>query len=181
MSFDSIDRILKEIEQQPGWELQQQYRLLLQCWSSIVEPKVALHTRPLYVMRKVLWVATSSSVWAQNLSMQRYSLLKKLNAKLSEQLIDIRFSPAKWHSKKSSSTESHKIEPVNEARVVFSPTEENTSKTTFQRWSDLIKARSQNFPVCPQCQSPTPPEELQRWQVCAYCATQQWTQERPKN
>jgi predicted nucleic acid-binding Zn ribbon protein len=30
------------------------------------------------------------------------------------------------------------------------------------------------LPRCPQCQCPTPPGELERWSVCAVCATQRW-------
>ncbi|NEP50291.1 MAG: DUF721 domain-containing protein, partial [Moorea sp. SIO3C2] len=32
----------------------------------------------------------------------------------------------------------------------------------------------QNLPLCPQCKCPTPPGELQRWDVCGLCAIKQW-------
>jgi predicted nucleic acid-binding Zn ribbon protein len=185
MSFDSLDRILEALEKQPGWEIQQQYRHLLQCWETVVEPKVARQTRPLYIARSVLWVATSSSVWAQNLSFQRYSLLKQLNALLSEPLVDIRFSPAQWHNSKrisdSQSSDGTKhpsaIAGNSELSLPELPTGKKTPETAFQRWAAVIGARSQNQPLCPRCQCPTPPGELERWNVCAYCIAKQWSSE----
>ena len=82
MSFDSLSRILITIENQPGWEAQRQFRQVLRVWHEVVEEKYLPHSRPLYISRQVLWVATSSSVWAQNLTLKRYGLLKKLNGKL---------------------------------------------------------------------------------------------------
>ncbi|MGK7875287.1 MAG: DUF721 domain-containing protein [Xenococcaceae cyanobacterium] len=186
MSFNSIHQILKTIEKQPGWVQYQQYRRVLQCWEGVIEPKVALQTRPLYIARKVLWVATSSSVWAQTLSLQRYSLLKKLNAQLPEQLVDIRFSPAQWHNKNrphDSSSNPQSIPQEQHPSLVVTEAdpsslnqlpEGNNLQAAFQRWVEVIKARSQNLPLCPQCQCPTPKGELQRWDVCAHCAAKQW-------
>jgi predicted nucleic acid-binding Zn ribbon protein len=188
MSFSSLDRILDALKKQPGWEAQQQYFHLLECWQSVVPEKIAQQARPLYISRQVLWVATSSAVWAQNLTMQRYSLLKKLNALLSEPLSDIRFSTAQWHKAKplsmspTADTEAYpsalaKALPIGIApQITASVSESKKAKTpqeAFQRWAAVIQARSHSLPACPQCQSPTPPGELQRWTVCAYCATKQ--------
>jgi predicted nucleic acid-binding Zn ribbon protein len=188
MSFSSLDRILDALKKQPGWEAQKQYSHLLECWQSVVPEKISQHARPLYISRQVLWVATSSAVWAQNLTMQRYSLLKKLNALLAEPLSDIRFSTAQWHKAKPSS-ESPSVDretyssalakalPIGIApQITASVSESKKAKTpqeAFQRWAAIIEARSHSLPACPQCQSPTPPKELQRWTVCAYCATKQ--------
>jgi predicted nucleic acid-binding Zn ribbon protein len=179
MSFDSLDRILEALEKQPGWEAHRQYRHLLQCWETVVEPKIVKQTRPLYVSRNVLFVATASSVWAQNLSLQRYSLLKKLNALLSEPLVDIRFSSAQWYNVKPAvateraDREKHPstIAPVPSLSEL--PNKNPTPQEAFQRWAKVIEARSQNLPLCPNCQSPTPPGELERWTVCAYCIRKQ--------
>ncbi|MBF2021777.1 MAG: DUF721 domain-containing protein [Hydrococcus sp. C42_A2020_068] len=187
MSFDSLDRILEALEKQADWEIQQQYRHLLQCWETVVDPKVVRQTRPLYIARNVLWVATSSSVWAQNLSFQRYSLLKKLNALLSEPLTDIRFSTAQWHNSKrltdsapkSISQEKHPsaIEMISQPPLTELPKAGKTPEAAFQSWAAVIGARSQNLPLCPRCQSPTPPGELERWSVCAHCIAKQWSSE----
>lgn len=183
MSFNSLDQVLASVEQQPGWETYRQYRHLLECWQLIVKPNVALETRPLYIVRQVLWVATSSSVWAQTLSLQRYSLLKKLNAHLPEPLVDIRFSTAQWYNQNkvsgsvSSITQAQHpslITPDETSSCLPQLSVQNTPQSAFQRWAEAIRLRAQNLPLCPQCQSPTPPGELERWHLCAYCAPKNW-------
>jgi predicted nucleic acid-binding Zn ribbon protein len=189
MSFDSVDRIFAALEKQPGWEVQQQYRRLVQCWEAVVDPKVQQQTRPLYLVRNVLWVATSSSVWAQNLSFQRYSLLKRLNALLSEPLVDIRFSTAQWHNSKpfSASSDSPSLSQEQHPSAIATNLEQSladelpqgkkTPEAAFQHWAAGIEARSQNLPLCPRCECPTPPGELERWTICAYCVAKQWSSE----
>ncbi len=185
MSMNSLDQILAILEKQPEWEFHRRYQQLLQAWEKIIEVKVLRQTRPLYIRRQVLWVATSSATWAQTLSLQRYSLLKQLNALLCEPLVDIRFSSAQWHNRLSLSAfvadslparlEKHPsaIEPQAED-LELSDSLPTTPETALQRWVEIIKTRSQNLPLCPQCQSPTPPGELERWLLCAYCAAQEW-------
>lgn len=176
MSFQSLDRLLHVVTNHPGWEAHQQFQHLQQAWIEVVEPKIACHTRPLHISRQVLWIATSSSVWAQTLAMKRYGILQKLNAKLSVPLIDLRFSTAKWHQKQfSSSTTPTSAHPSLVEHTPNSALPKGKDpQTAFQRWANLLQQQSQNLPACPQCHCPTPPGELQRWQVCAYCAARQW-------
>ena len=55
------------------------------------------HTRPRKVDGDVLYVATSSSVWAQELSYMSRKIINKINAKLGGNLIkEIRFSTHLW-------------------------------------------------------------------------------------
>ncbi len=42
---------------------------------------------------------------------------------------------------------------------------------SFHGWARLVQQRSYSLPLCPQCHCPTPQGELQRWMVCALCAT----------
>ncbi len=77
--FKSLHHILDVIENQPGWEVQQQFRLILAQWSGVVGATVADHTRPTGIDRSVLWVATSSPIWAQELTFKRHLILQKLN------------------------------------------------------------------------------------------------------
>jgi predicted nucleic acid-binding Zn ribbon protein len=95
LHFNSVEQILTQLEQQPGWE----YRQLLQCWERTVNQNIAQQTRPLYINRQVLYVATSSAARSQELSFQRYTLLKRLNKQLTFALKDIRFSSSQWHQK----------------------------------------------------------------------------------
>lgn len=184
MSFNSLIKLLEAIERQPGWEQQQQYRRLLQCWEEAIEERIRLNARPLYIARKVLWVATSSSVWAQTLSLQRYTLLGKLNPKLSEQLVDIRFSPARWYEGNRANSTLSSIEQNHPSSIEnniveseVSASDGETPQAALKRWRERIKIRSQKLSLCPQCHCPTPEGELLRWDVCCHCAAKQWRSE----
>ena len=177
MPFDSFDKILNAIQQQPEWNAYQQYCHLLQCWKQVVAPQVAANSRPRSISRSVLWVATSSSVWAQTLSLQRHQILKKLNPELPEPLKDIRFSPAQWHDCHRTDPEPEHPSQIKMPPEVLTISElegENTPESAFKRWFEVAQARSQSWPLCPQCQCPTPPGELARWAICGLCAAKQW-------
>ncbi|NJL84403.1 MAG: DUF721 domain-containing protein [Chloroflexaceae bacterium] len=95
MTFNSLNKILRALRQQAGWETHQQYHQVLGAWQGL-DRQIVLKARPTAIVRNVLWVATASSSWAQTLSLQRHRLLHQLNAELSEPLADMRFSPARW-------------------------------------------------------------------------------------
>jgi len=158
------------------WQEQRQFQLLLECWPEIVGSVVGAQTRPLSISRqRVLRVATSSAVWAQNLAFERHLILEKLNQRLSSPLIDIQFSAGQWRQSRQSSsriTETGKSpgQPSARLQLTAEPPRPQDSQTAFQSWAKTIQARSQQLPLCPQCRCPTPPEELQRWRTCGLCA-----------
>ncbi|AOW99895.1 hypothetical protein BJP34_10915 [Moorena producens PAL-8-15-08-1] len=214
----SLNQILDRITNQPEWEGIQRLSYLIKSWSEIVGMNIANHTRPYAISRDILYVATSSSVWAQELKFKRRMLLKRLNASWSEPLVDIHFSPAQWRKtqvlgngySQSELTPNHRhpstILPMSSSLVseeleytenresceaTDTTTDTNTDTTTdttlanrlgyanrpeaaFKHWAKMMQMRSQNLPLCPQCQCPTPPGELQRWDVCGLCAIKQW-------
>ncbi len=183
--FKSINHILGAVENQPQWQEYEQFQRLLKSWPEAVGDAVAQQTRPYSISKDVLYVATSSSVWVQELKFKRRLILKKLNSQLSSPLIDIRFSTAHWHKDFSTATlgstpqstwQEHPSHVVEAAYA--SPTGQTAKREdpqlTFQHWAEAMQARSLSLPLCPQCQCPTPPGELQRWNVCGLCATKQW-------
>ncbi|ACK65624.1 protein of unknown function DUF721 [Rippkaea orientalis PCC 8801] len=181
MSFNSLNHLLNALENKPEWAQYQRYQRLCQCWNQIIDSKVALHTRPLYLQRNIFWVATSSAVWAQTLSLQRYTLLKQLNHRLScDPLGDIRFSCAQWHDASSQGEKSPDLPHPSEVNLPNSLRDDpqippaKTPQEAFERWRSLVQARSLFLPLCPQCHCPTPPGELQRWSICVHCAARQW-------
>ena len=95
MSFNSVNNILGVLKQQAKWQ-EHPFQRVLQLWPDVVGKVAATHTRPLSIQRDVLQVATSSAAWAQNMTFGRTTLLLKLNQKLSEPLVDIRFSTKDW-------------------------------------------------------------------------------------
>ena len=199
--FSSIDQILNRLEQLPGWEKFREHRHLLICWNQIVNEKIAQHTRPLYVNQRILYVATSSSARAQELSFQRYVLLKRLNHCLSQDLKDIRFSSSQWHQPAESHLEQSKLFTISDRQrdktqqnslslldiklegsssrqrqksQLNTPT--NKAINAAQRWIEKVKANSSTLPSCSVCNSPTPQGEINRWNCCYHCISQYWSE-----
>lgn len=184
MFLNPLDRILKQVIQQPEWDKYREYYQIVNCWQQVVNQQVAKHTRPLYVDRQTLYVATSSAVWAQELALQRYSLIKKLNTRLNFTIKDIRFSPARWQNKQKKEVIEVPLQEVNLNKLRVEKAENNLEETetknanaAIQSWLENIKKSSQNLATCPQCQSLTPQAEFERWQMCRYCIAQKWNNE----
>lgn len=188
MSLKPINDILGVLEQQAKWQTDP-LALILQSWAEVVGAVAAIHSRPLSMQRDVLRVATSSAAWAQNLTFSRQTLLLKLNTKLSMSLVDIRFSTAGWQKPKdlfkpptSVSPQEHPsyLGDISSSPPVRKPTEQTVNQV-FESWAKERQARSQSLPLCPQCQCPTPPGELQRWRVCALCSVKQSSHQGTRN
>ena len=178
MSLKSVNDVLGILKLEEKWQ-QQPFQQLVKCWSETVGVKVAAQTRPLSIERDVLWVATSSAAWAQNLTFKRKNILLKLNKNLPQPLIDIRFSTAKWKQSPLPVNLEQTISPQEHPSYLGNTTIQsidseykgNTkdAKIAFADWAKTKQQRSQNLPLCPQCQCPTPAGELQRWGVCSPC------------
>lgn len=186
MAFTSLQKLLGSLEHQDRWKGQRQFQQLLACWSDVVGEAVAAQTRPVSIQRRVLYVATSSAVWAQNLSFERLRIVEKLNARLPVGVTDIRFSTAHWQGDTP-----HSRPPLSEAALLWqnhpsraasaastAGPESADPQTAFRQWARTMRTRLQHLPLCPSCQSPTPLGELQRWSVCSLCAAQQMGGER---
>ncbi|NCJ05067.1 DUF721 domain-containing protein [Synechococcales cyanobacterium C] len=173
MSLAALNQVLAELKQ-AHWRNQQKLEELLKLWSEIVGPAVASQTRPVKITAdQVLYVATSSSVWAQNLIFERALILQKLNTVLTPPLVDLHFSTREWQSRPSQGSTSHLPLPLQPGfKSIPRPplTSELDPQTAFERWAQAIQLRGRSFPLCPQCQCPTPPTELSRWSTCALCA-----------
>ena len=180
----SLDKILSKITEQPEWQEYQQYQQLLKFWPQVINRKIAQNTRMLYFSRGILGIATSSAVWAQELTLQRYSLLKRLNKHLKFDVKDIRFTPARWdntinqHNQPNSAKKSNNKENIAFFLNKLPEPETNismakTPNESLQTWLEKVKMRSQTWPLCPQCNSPTPQKELERWHLCCHCMAQQ--------
>ena len=193
MHFNSVEQILNQLEQQPGWEKFRNYRQLLKAWHNTVSKNTAEHTRPLYINRQVLWVATNSASRAQELSFQRYTLLKRLNQQLPFVLKDIRFS-ASGFKQTQNAIETRKIlftiskEQQSQKSAIAEPKlHNNKSKNSSvvkaqiaaKRWLKTIDKNSQgsSLSICPICHASTPKGEIERWNCCYLCVAQKWSEE----
>lgn len=202
MHFNSVEQILTKLEQQPGWEKFKEYRQLLKCWDNAVNQETSKHTRPLYITRQVLWVAASSATRAQELSFQRYALLKRLNKQLPFTLKDIRFSSSGWHQKrykpeqqvnlfkisnqaksqvkstvKSTVANSRTIYTEQETKGIETKSDPNQAKSAARRWLKTLEQVNSSLLTCPRCQALTPQGEIERWNSCHHCIAQKWSQE----
>ena len=199
LNFDSLEQILNQLEQQPGWEKFRDYRQLLKVWQKIVSSNTLKHTYPLYISRQILWVATSSSSRAQELSFQRYTLLKKLNQELSYPLKDIRFSPSGWEQKTALNQSRDARETMFIASKAILPsksknklrnlpfnhqflendeneiTHQAKAKASAKRWLEKIRYNSSSL-SCPVCNSPASSQELKRWNSCYICIAKKWSE-----
>ncbi|AFY90667.1 DUF721 domain-containing protein [Chroococcidiopsis thermalis] len=187
MSLNSLGNILETVKQESRWQ-EQPLQRVLQCWVEAVGAMVATHTRPVSVQRQVLWVATSSAVWAQELAFRRQRILEKLNAQLSQPLLDIRFSSAQWQQlakqdsligdRTSSSSGLGRAHPSwvgndSAAKGDRQPRFRHP-QAAFRHWTEVTQTRSRHLPLCSQCHCHTPVGELERWGVCSICAAKQW-------
>ena len=184
MDFQSLNQILASLKIMERSPQQKQFQKVMECWEQLLGT-LAINTQPLYIKREILYVATSSATLSTELSFQVPQLLQKLNHLLPKPLDNIRFSSAHYrtyHRNKLVDTEKNdwlehpSMISKSEKLPLLKSTHKNQSpQTTFENWAKAVKARSQLLPICPECQSPTPPGEIQRWSDCAICATKKWS------
>jgi predicted nucleic acid-binding Zn ribbon protein len=191
--FSSLGEVLANIQQQPGWEQYQQYCQLLQCWPKTVTEDTARFAHPLYIKQEVLWVAAANSARAQELTFQRYSLLKKLNSQLSFSLKDIRFSPSGWKNKLESTQNRDAVATIAKNDRTYEPKErslveskaidsqglieaiQQDPQAIVRRWIELAKTKDRQWQSCPECGASTPEIELKRWNLCHHCIAKKWS------
>lgn len=75
-----IERVLSDL----GLDDAQRAFRIGECWEGAVGPEIARHSRPTALRGDVLEVAVDSSVWAQQLQLQRPRLLAALARALPE-------------------------------------------------------------------------------------------------
>ncbi|MDJ0800621.1 MAG: DciA family protein [Calothrix sp. MO_167.B12] len=180
MSWNSVNHILGCLQIESQLE-EQPLQIILRLWTEVVGEAIAAHTQPLLIQRGVLRVATPSAAWAQNLAFERRRLLVKINAVVPSPLKDIRFSTAGWQSSQANTTIETTASPQEHPSYLGSTDLSSRDRTinqnahaAFEHWARKINKRSQTLPLCPQCQCPTPPGELERWQLCSLCIAKQF-------
>lgn len=183
MPLDALGKLVRQLERQPRWRGQQQFRQVLDSWSEVVGEGVDRQTVPVRIdKRQVLYVAVSSPTWAQTLSFERLRILEKLNAQVQPPLQDIRFSTGDWYRRPNPRRSAYQPDlEVLQAHPSFVPLSDDftsaplplpqTANDAFQQWAERIRAQANQQPLCPVCQCPCPPGELQRWAMCSLCVT----------
>lgn len=194
LHFNSVEQILNQLEQQPGWEKFKEYRQLLKCWDNTVNQNTAKHTRPLYIARQIFWVATSSAARAQELSFQRYTLLKRLNKQLPFTLKDVRFTASGWHQKtpqldnqinlfsissqyQSRAASKGSLSSETEHQDNNDQSASSRAKNAAKSWLKALEQNSGSDLFCPKCNALTSKGEMERWNLCFHCIAQEWSEE----
>ncbi len=181
MGLEGINGLIKGLENQDSWQTQRQFRLVLQHWPKAVGFAVARQTKPISIHRAELYVATATPVWAQTLTYERVKILKKLNRYQPIPIKNIRFSTAQWTSPVK---ESDRSSTPNHARsqhpsytgqtpqlTLHTPT---TPLAAFEQWAHTIQQMQRSQALCLECRCRCPQGELDRWSVCALCASKRW-------
>ncbi|PLS68755.1 MAG: hypothetical protein CV045_06070 [Cyanobacteria bacterium M5B4] len=169
MAFAPVNTILDRIQAQEKWRQGRLWFLVVRYWGEAVGALVAPHTRPTGIHRQVLQVAVSSGVWAQNLTFARRSILQKLHLLMADQLteanpiVDIHFSTARWE-KVSPSPAVNKRQTKTIKELPQSPQE------AIDRCMTSLQQKKWQY-RCPQCGAPASALEIDRWQMCRYCAS----------
>lgn len=180
MVLESLEGLIQGLENQASWQTQRQFRQVLQHWPKAVGYAVARKTRPINIQRGTLYVATATAAWAQTLAYERLHILSKLNRHQHQPLKGIRFSSAQWAQALPSLNPASVIatqhpsyigEVTNLDAIAPNP---KTPIEAFQRWASTIRQIQSTQAICSQCRCRCPQGELDRWAICALCATKQW-------
>ena len=179
MGFNSLERVLESLRILERSPTQQQLQILNKSWLELLG-QFADYSCPITIERHTLYIATLSPTLAQELTLQSMDILNKVNQLLPTPVEKIHFSTAQWQKKYLPVIESNQAESLHPSLIPKQPrnTSEKLTKPSnhaleqFARWRNILQQRSDGLPLCPQCQAPTPPGELERWSVCAICLGQ---------
>ena len=90
--------ILEQSQSKIGWTITACRQLSI--WEKVVDARVARQTEPIKIRNKVLYVSTSTSTWAQELSLLKREIINKFNLTAGHEVIrDVRFKATggtKW-------------------------------------------------------------------------------------
>jgi predicted nucleic acid-binding Zn ribbon protein len=92
--FQDIKKVLSQTVKDLGLKKGIESGKALTCWEEVVGEKIADHAQALKIKKDILFVTTTSSTWAQELSLMKKDLIKKINERIEQDKIHkIRFLP----------------------------------------------------------------------------------------
>lgn len=61
-------------------------------WAEVVEKEISLHSHPIKIQGKTLFLSVENNIWANELNMRKGEIINKINLKAKEEIItDVRF------------------------------------------------------------------------------------------
>lgn len=90
--LEDIKNVLNQTMEELGLKRGIENAKALTCWEEVVGDKIAAHSQAFKVKKGTLFVTTTSPTWAQELSLMRKELIKKINKHTTQDKIyEIRF------------------------------------------------------------------------------------------
>ncbi len=142
MSLTPISKVTLDLQNQPGWEGVKEWGEIVRAWRESVSVAIADRTQPRSLTRGVLTISTKSATLAHQLTFGRQALCQQLNTRLITPVGDLRFVAVGYDDR------------ANIVRTEFS----------------AIPIDSGGIVICSQCQCRARAGELQRWDMCQFCA-----------
>lgn len=143
MSLTPIAKVTLNIQNQPGWEGVKDWGAIVRAWQESISPAIADRTQPRSLNRGVLTIATKSATLAHQLTFSRQALCQQLNTRLITPISDLRFAAVGYNDRSIIGvTEDFPAIPIDSGTIV----------------------------ICSHCQSRAREGELQRWNMCQFCA-----------
>jgi len=94
MTLDNVKDVLEQTLDILGLKRGIRKARAITCWPEVVGDEIANHAQAKSIKNGILFVTTSSPAWAQEMSLMKKRLIKKLNHHLGEvDVKDIKFSP----------------------------------------------------------------------------------------
>lgn len=88
----AVSGILPELLQHKGWRVKLEMHSFFPKWKEVVGDSVSQCSRPLKIVKDVLWLEVESSAWMQQLQYQKFQILDDINATLHHSRIrDVKF------------------------------------------------------------------------------------------
>lgn len=183
-SRSSLGSILQQIIQQPAWQNYRDYCQIRDSWHELVNTQALANSKPLHIEKTTLYVATSSAVWAQELSLQSYAIARKIQTNLQIEITKVKCSPARWHSlqapKIATNNDEIQLQETNLRQIIEAKkntrVKSESPQLIIRQLLEKTNVQSSKT-MCPQCDCPTTQAELARWGVCRHCIAQKWHNE----
>ncbi len=88
----TVSKVLPEIASHNGWEEKLDMYSFFPVWDQVVDDYIAECTKPLKIVRGVLWLEVENSTWMQQLQFEKMRILNDINATLKlSRIKDIKF------------------------------------------------------------------------------------------
>ncbi len=163
-----LEQILAQLKQGQTWQRPRYFRDIVGCWRTLVGPQIHQNAQPHKLQDGLLWVATSSHVWAQQLLFQREVIKEKLLAQIPGlELREIRFTTKNWGEQTAPTPNSRQSSALSDRPFSFAPTEDPAERLDQIR--QVAQWRLAQWSPCPRCQLPAHQASLDRWQYCSDC------------